>query len=286
MTDLFANPAIQSGAVPFLIALVTAAVLGFSATISTRFAGLAVLAGFLAANALIFGLPPLPPKSSGQKIAYIALMAGLTGLLLDAVRAHSGRRALVGWIVSTLAIGWLGWRKLMADPSPEHLSMGLLLIGAIIVLAATERRSDDPADKTVPLLIVSIAVAVIAFFGASASIAQNAGALAASLGGVLILNWPKRRFGLDATARLTSLVVLIALVSQMTLFTTSPAWVPILLIPALFADRLAGRFISADSPAAPLFRPVLITFLAAVPAAAAITAAWYAASSSGLSGGY
>lgn len=286
MSDLLANPAVQSGALPFLTALVVAALLGFSGAAPSRFAGLAVLAGFLVAYVITIGLPPLPPKSSGQKIAYLALLGGLTGFTLQLAQVHSGRRALVGLIVSALAISWLGWRKLAAGPSPDHVTMALILVGAAIALFTTERQSEDGADKTVPLLVVSFAFAGIAFYGASASMAQNAGALAAALGGLLILNWPKRRFGLDATARMTGVVTLIALITQMALFTKAPQWIPALLIPALFADRLADRFIPHESATASLVRPVVIALLAAAPAAAALWAASDAASSSGLSGGY
>ena len=84
MNDLLANPAIQSGPIPFFTALLVAGVLGFPGLQGgPRIAGLAVLAGFLVAYVAALGLPPPPPKSSGQKIAYIAILAVFTGLFLD-----------------------------------------------------------------------------------------------------------------------------------------------------------------------------------------------------------
>lgn len=286
MTDLFANPAIQSGAVPFVVALVVAALIGFSGPASARFAGLAVPAGFIAAYVLTLGLPPLVPNSSGQKIFYIALLAGATGLILGTVKDHSGRRALVGIAVSAFAIGWLGWRNLTGEPSPDHIVMALIFGGAAIAFFASERQYQDPADKTVPLLVVGLALAGIAFFGASASLAQNSSAMAAALGAVLVLNWPTRRFGLTVIARLTAIPVFIGLITQLALFTSAPAWISALLIPSLFADKLADRFMPVEDTKAAFWRPVLIGLIAAVPAAVALTAAWYVASASGLSGGY
>jgi len=275
MNDLLANPAIQSGAIPFFTALLVAAILGFSGLQSgLRYAGLAVLAGFLVAYVVALGLPPLPPKSSGQKIAYIAILAAFSGLFFG------GR--LKALAVAAFGIVWIGWRKIVAEPSLDHLSIGLILAGTAIAIFASERDAEDSADKAVPLLVISFAVAGLAFMGASASIAQNAGALSAALGGLLIINWPKRRFGLNAVARLVPIMVLAALATQITLFTTAPAWVLVLLLPALFADQFLDRWQASYTA---LTRPVFIAFIATVPAVAALSAAWFAVSS-GPSSGY
>jgi len=286
MTDLLANPAIQSGALPFGVALVFAAVLGFSGATPARLAGLAVFAGFLAAYAVTIGLPPLPPKSSGQKIIYIAAFAAIAGLYLDGRQASEIQRRLTGLAVVLLGAVWIGWRKIMAAPSFDHVALLLILAGAAVALFATEQTSEDDADKTIPLLVISLAAAGIAFLGSSASISQNAGALGAALGGVLVLNWPQRRFGLTVTARLVPLVTLAALAAQSVFFTKAAAWIYLLLLPSLFADRLAGRWIPVDHPRASLARPVVVGLLAVVPGAAAVAAAWVTAASSAPSGGY
>ena len=85
---------------------------------------------------------------------------------------------------------------------------------------------------------------------------------------------------------MTAIPIYIALITQLALFTSAPAWTPLLLLLSLFADKVANRFIPVESATAPLMRPVLIGVIAAVPAAAALGAAWQVASSSGLSGGY
>lgn len=286
LTALFANPAIQSGALPFVVALMTALVLGLSASMTARYAGLAVLAGFIVAYVAALGLPPLWPKSSGQKIAAVALLAAFGGVYLEIVRASASRRMVLGIVLALMVIVWIGWRKVMAAPSLDHLWMVLIAAAAAVAVAASERDGDDGADKAVALLIVSLAMAGIAFIGSSASISQNAGALSAALGGLLIVNWPVRRFGLNAVARFVPVIVLTALTTQAALFTKAPIWAAVLLIPALFADRLADRWIPADSHRAEAFRPVLIAFLALVPAMASLAAAWFAAPSTGSSGGY
>jgi hypothetical protein len=266
MNDLLANPAIQSSPIPFFTALLVATVLGFSDLQGgPRIAGPAVLAGSLVAYVVALGLPPPPPKSFGQKIAYIAILAVFTGLFF-------GRR-MQALAVAALGIVWIGCRKIMAAPSPDHLSIGLILAGTAVALFASERDAKDGADKAAPLLIVCFAMAGLTFMGASASIAQNAPAVSAALGGLLVMNWPKRRFGPNATARLVPIIVLAALATQIALFTTAPAWVLALLLPALFADQLLDRLPAGHKA---LTRPVLIAFIASVPAVATLLVAWYA----------
>ena len=175
--------------------------------------------------------------------------------------------------VAALGIVWIGCRKIMAAPSPDHLSIGLILAGTAVALFASERDAKDGADKAAPLLIVCFAMAGLTFMGASASIAQNATAVSAALGGLLVMNWPKRRFGLNATARLVPIIVLAGLATQIALFTTAPAWVLALLLPALFADQLLDRWPAGHKA---LTRPVLIAFIALVPAVATLLVAWYA----------
>jgi hypothetical protein len=273
MTDLLAHPAFQSAVIPFVVALCVAAALGFSSPVTARYAGLAVVAGFLAGYLATFGLPPLVAKTSGQKIAYIAIFAAFAGVI-PARRLATG----IGLVlVSTL---WIGWPKIIATPGLDHLSALLILSGAAIALIGTERQGGEgeTSDSSVSLLVVCLGMTGIAFIGASASIAQNAGALSAALGGLLILNWPQRRFGLGFTARLVPLVVLAALAAQIVFFTNAPAWTLALLLPAFFS----GRLVLTDRP---FKRPVMIAFFAAVPTVAALAAAWFAASSD-LSGGY
>lgn len=290
MTDFLVNPAIQSGALPFGIALCMAAVLGFSGTASARYAGLAVIGGFLAAYVVTFGWPPLLPQASGQKIPHIGALAAVAGVIAGLIGSQR-RASALGLAVVVVGTLWIGWSKVMAAPSLDHLSTALVVVGGALALYSARTGSAPPGgeggiEQAVPLLVIALAMAVISFMGASASIAQNAGALAAALGGVMVLNWPKRRFGLDATDRLVPVAILAALSAQIAFFTQAPAWVLLLLLPALYADRLVARWMPESRPAAWALRPMVIALIALVPAVVAIGAAQIVLSSSDLSGGY
>lgn len=285
MSELLAHPAVQSGALPFAVSLCLAAVLGFSKAASARFAGMAAGIGFLTGYIVTFGWPPLLPIASGQKIAFIAALGMVLGVVADrTARTH----AVLGLGAMVAATLWLGWRKVAAAPSLDHLGTALIVAAGAVALFATRARAQDQDDlsKTVPLLVVSLAFSVIAFFGASASIAQNAAALAAALGGLMVLNWPTRRFGLTLGTRTFAVIVLIALTAQLVYFTQAPAWTLALLLGSLFADRLTAREPAQPDAKALWLKPVYVALLALIPAAAAVGATVFIVSSSDLSQGY
>lgn len=284
MTDLFAHPALQSGVLPIAVSACIAALLGFLG--AARFAGLAVVLGFSAAYVATFGWPPFPPQASGQKIAYIAVLAAVLGLGVDALRLNFTRRVAVAGALMVLVIVWIAWRKLSAEPSLDHVLALLIMGGGVVAAFATERTAKDPADPIVNLLVVCFGFAMLAFYGASASIAQNAMALAAALGGVMIINWPRRRFGLSAPARLVPVLVLVALATQVVFFTAAPAWTLALLLPALFAQSLAHRWLPESGARSGLTRPIILTIFTILMLVPAVGAAWYVSFSSGQGGGY
>jgi len=286
MTDLFANPAIQSCVLPFILALCMAAAVGVSKASTARYAGLAVALSFLVAYGITFGLPPFPANTSGQKIAYIAALAAVLGLSIEHWRTRFARQFALALGLVCVATVWIGWRKLAAAPTNDHLFALSIIAGAALALFATLRPPKDANDPAVALLVVCLSFAVLAFLGASASIAQNAAALGAALGGVLILNWPRRRVGLSASARLVPVVILAALAAQTVFFTKVPAWALALLLPAFFADRLAFRWLPADGLRSALVRPMILVLSASLLVTPALAAAWYVSSSSALEGGY
>lgn len=284
MSDLLANPAIQSGALPLAVALCFAAVLGSSR--ASRLAGLAVAVGFGSAYVATFGWPPFPPNTSSQKILYIAVLAAVLGLCVDHWRVNFTRRVALTVGLVVLATVWVAWRKMWVAPSLDHVLALLVIGGGALAAYATGRTRKDLSDPIVTTLVVCLAFAGLAFLGASASIAQNAAAIGAALGGVMVLNWPTRRFGLSASARLVPVVILTALAAQVVFFTQAPAWALALLLPTLFADRITDRCVPADSPRTALVRPVILAIISILMVAPAIGAAWYISVSSAPGGGY
>ncbi len=284
MTEIFAHPAIQSGILPFGVSACIAALLGFSGAL--RLAGLSVALGFGSAYVATFGWPAFLPQASGQKIAYVAILAAAYGVGADVLRLSFAKHVVWAGGLVVLVTVWIAWRKMWAAPSFDHVLALLIMGGGVLAVWASERTAKDPADPIVNLLVVCFGFAVLAFLGASASIAQNALGLAAALGGVMIVNWPRRRFGLSAQARLVPVVVLVALATQVVFFTQGPAWTLALLLPALFTPSLAQRWLPADGARSALARPVILTILTILTLVPAVAAAWYMSLSSALDGGY
>lgn len=268
MTELISNPVVQSAAIPFFLTLILAGVMAGTGIGQGRYSGLVLVAGFLAAHLVIFGFPPLPPKSSGQKILYIVILGAAAGLYLERVKAGPIRALAVGLLICLITLLWIGWRKISSEPSEVHLFLLLLFVVLALVLYFTEFGRHNGTDEGVPFLITFGTLAGIAILGASASTGQNSGAMAAAFGGILILNWPKRRFAPSATGRMMAFALLSALLSQMMLFTKAPVWVLAIMVPAFFGGQLFDLMVPHDNhnfrSKAAMLRPIFIGVLAVV----------------------
>lgn len=80
--------------------------------IGVRVAGCAIALAFIIAHLAILGWPPLPPRSSLQKLVYIALIGLLLGVVLEFLIASvTIRPVAVVWPGAILA--WLWWQQLL-----------------------------------------------------------------------------------------------------------------------------------------------------------------------------
>ncbi|MDP6843158.1 MAG: hypothetical protein QGH73_15920 [Rhodospirillales bacterium] len=147
------------------------------------------------------------------------------------------------------------------------------MAGAFIII----RLTGEPEVKSTPaimLLFAAIGVSIVALLGASASIAQLAGTLAAAIGGFLLWNWPWARYPLGAAGVLGGGGVLLSLVLTLGLFSEDVSRPALgLLILIFLAPPLAARL--------PLGRhavlgPVVLGIVAAIPVAIAALIAFAA----------
>ncbi len=197
---------IETAALPFVVALATA-LLAFA--LNRRYAALGLVLGFLAAYWLIMGLPPLAPRGSAQKLPYLALLAAGAGLAVEigAARFRLLRPGLA--LALPLVIGiWLGWRGLARGEGTSFAAVAALVVaGGAVLLAygqppeAGRRGLEAPAVA----LVLALALGALALLGRTASTAQLAFALAAALGGGLILNWPSPALSFRRPRRLCRL---------------------------------------------------------------------------------
>jgi hypothetical protein len=288
LRGLLGDPLVQSALLP---ALATALLTGLIRLAGGRgrgplLASAAIAAGFLLAYAAILGWPPLPPRASTQKIAYIALAGLALGAALDAAGAGRG---VLGWasvaLGTLLAVGWLYGRQLLAAPTAEQIALAAAVaLGGLFLLARLEVARDDAPSAAVMLLVAAAGAAFVAVLGRSAALGQLAGALAAATGGFLLWNWPVARYRFGAAAVLGAGGALVAILASLAFFTAASR-IALALLPLVFlADSAAARLPLGKKPA---LRPVGLGLVALVPAALAVAAAYLAADGGGSGyGGY
>ena len=280
MSDLLMNPGVQSSLIPLFSALTVIGLIRCLPMGAHQFLGLSVLAGFLVASYVTFGLPVPVPVASGQKIVYIAIISGSLGLVAQ-IFPRSGRfLVLTSLFGIILSFSWIGWKKIFAPVSMDHFGALLILAGcgmaAYKVLSVRHRNVVDTNknDDLVVLAIVSIAIALNAFMGASASIAQNSGALAASLGAIILSNWVGLTVQPGPVTRFVPLIILPALLAQIHYFTKSNMWPLALLLLAFFTGDLAHRFVPISVQKSRFMRPIIIGAINTILAIASVAMSW------------
>ena len=275
------DPAVQTGLVPFAVALGLAALL--HALGAGRVMGLALGAGFLAAYALFEGVVPFPPPAAKQKVFYLVAFGMATGLLIDLAQrpAWLTRGAVIAFPLACAL--WFAWRRLGGglDLGFAASLIGLWAGGAML-LARLERLGESQGALTAGILLAAAALgaAGVAMLGASITLALSAGAVAAAAGGLalwaylaLVLGGRASPFGI--TAVLGGGGALVALAGVMALYTPQVAKIPLaLVLLCLFADRAAERIGLGGGMLARLGGPVVLAALASVPALAAIGLAY------------
>jgi len=281
------NPLVQSAALPLVVALVVTGVLRLLAGPGRGplLAGAAVAIGFLAAYLSIVGLPPWPPRASDQKLAYAVSAGVVLGLVLDSVRVPR----LVHWLAvvagAAAVLAWIGWPRLRAGELEMTLRVAALWLGGAVALLRLHRQRLQGAQAGAMLLVVSAGAAPVAFYGASLSLAQFAGALAAAAGGFLLWSWPLSHYRFGSAGVLGAGSALLTVLGIMGLYTQASPAALALLLPAFFADALSARVPLPAGTLGSLLRPIVLALFCAVPVAAAIAVA-YIAAGGGDSAGY
>lgn len=269
MDELFQNPAVQAGAVPFIAALVAAALL-----MRTRFLGLAQIVGFAALIALAIGFS-FESLTSTRKLVLVGLLTLLPLLLLELREGstHPAARSGVA-LLAGLAGVWVALRVLQQKETATALLAGAATAFYLAALVeSTLRVGSDTVRGAAAGLMLGLAGGALALLGASALLAQMGIAVGAAAGATLLVQMVAgKRSPTGATLSLPASVVA-GLVGVLAVFTGSLPWY--CLLPTL-AIPWATRLVPAGS------RPVWLTaFLTALAAFAALLLAvglaWFTA---------
>ncbi len=268
------QPLVQSVFVPLVAAFAVAGAGRLSRGLArTILCGAAIALGFLAAYTAIFGPPAILPRSAGQKVAGLAVLAIVAGALVDAIRLGPATRRALLLVAAATGLLWL-LSPLLRAPDAINLlrAAGALVLGLLIVWRASEIAPDPQAAGPI-LVVAGVGLAGVALLGASVSLAQLAAALGAAAGGFMLWNWPVRRDSFEAAALLGGYGILAALITQGMAYTRmNPAALAVLAC-VIFAERIAKRAFPRASPQSASFA-LAVAAAALVPAAAAIALAY------------
>ncbi|MGY0791406.1 hypothetical protein ACW7BJ_18725 [Azospirillum argentinense] len=275
---------VQTALFPLVVGVAAVGVVRLAGgrTRGPRLAAAGVAAAFLAAYALIVGLPALPPPSSMGRLFWSAV-AGLVigvGADLAGLDRRRGTWLLGAWV--TAALLWIALPVLPGSLDTITAAV-LLLAGGWIALSRTAGEGEGAATPGVALLAAAVAVGGVALVGASASVAQLAFALAAATGGLLLWNWPVERHAWGNAGQ-AALGILVLLAATLTFFSSAHAEALLLVLPAFFADRLRDRLPLPRTAAGRAMGTVALTAIALVPAAAAVGVAFLLSTGSDVSG--
>jgi hypothetical protein len=242
-----------------------------------------VAAGLLLAFVQLRGIPSLPPNSAPEKLFYLITLAGLIGVALDLL----GRPALIGRLAFVLfpaiCLAWFSLRPLLAGPDVGLLiKLALMWAGAAIVLWQICVATARGGALAGAILIVATAVgaagvaALAPFVGVTllcAAVAAVAGATALWAYGARVLVGAPMTIG--ATLVLGAAGGLVATVLLLVLFTASVSTAgAAFLIAVPFAGLVAEPLLLDGGVGRRVFGPVLLTVVAAIPAAGAIGLAY------------
>ena len=279
------NPVFQAVIGPFVVAFL---IVGASRLVGWRtgsevLVGLGLAAGLLMAFVQLRGIPSLPPNSAPEKLFYLITLAGLIGVALDLLGRPPLIRRLAFVLFPAICLAWFSLRRLLAGPDVGLLiKLALMWAGAAIVLWQICVATARGGALAGAILILATAVgaagvaALAPFIGVTllcASVAAVAGATALWAYGARVLARAPMTIG--ATSLLGAAGGLVATVLLLVLFTASVSTAgAALLIAVPFAGLVAEPLLLGGGIGRRVFGPVLLTVVAAVPAAGAIGLAY------------
>ena len=258
-----------------LLPLLAAGILtgGIGGMIGVRAAGCAIALAFVIAHLSILGWPPLPPRSSLQKIVYIALIGLLLGIVLDYLIDRVPIKP-VALIWPGVILVWLGWQQLLGLELFDLARLVLLwFAGAFVFDRLLALRAAEITAPTM-VLVAGLGMSAIAMIGNAASLSQLAAASAAATGGFLLWNWPKQRYPFSMAALFGAASALFGVGVTIVLFTRASSLALAILLGIFAAGSIRARMPLADRP---IWGPVAFGIIVMIPMLLAIAAAFFVA---------
>lgn len=268
ISELLQHPAMQAGVAPLAVALIVAASL-----VKTRFAWLAILAGYACMIALTTGFA-FSPLTASRKILLLGLVAPFIGLFADLFPRRAGIVGILLASAAGVASLWVFASVLAQRDAPFVYGLGAgiaLFIGVLVALML--RLREDGVRAAAATVGLGLATGLGALLSASTGYFFGGIAIAASAGALLLIQMVSGRRIAAGFLGTLSAGWLAALFAAGTLLLAELPWyvLPLLaLVPAATLLPVPER-----SPA--LARAFLLGGYAVFAAALPVLAAWFAA---------
>ena len=199
MSELLQNPAVQAGIIPFTVAFLFGLIVYRA---GWYWAGLALLAGFIATVYLVAGLQ-FQPWTSTRKIVALGLGAGGLGLLLDLYPWNRRWLPVLLFIVAGVAALWVSWPVLKRR---EGMELWLLGFGSVLFsgwcTVTMESLRANPVQASSAIVALGFGTGAAVLLGASALLGELGIALGAAGGALWLLATITRKTRLGSLAML------------------------------------------------------------------------------------
>jgi len=268
MQALLEYPAAQGGVIPLVVALIVAAAL-----CRTRYAWLAIVAGYAAMIALTSGFS-FTPLTASRKLMLVVVLSAVVGMVADLVPRASRAFAAALAVAAGVVAPWVFLSVLSQREGTAGYMAGAgigVFVAVLVYLVARQR--DDGLRAGAAGLGLGLATGIAGVLSASVGFLLSGVALAAAAGAVLLVQVLLSRSLAPGLTGTLPIGIATALFAVGTLLLAELRWyvLPLLLlIPAAVA-------LPAPERAPRIIRAALLAAYALVAAAVPILAAWYAA---------
>jgi hypothetical protein len=276
MGGFFADPLVQSVLIPVLGGFLLTGAIRFANGPSKgpQVAGAAVALGFLIGYGLVLNLPPLPPVSAQQKLAYVVAAGLVLGFLLDFLRRPPFWRELIYVAGTAGALYWIAEPRIASGGAWTLLGLVALWLAALVLGYRLEKGRAAVLTPCTQLLVAALGLGAVALFGRSASLAQLAFGLATALGGFMLWNWPVARYPFGAALLLGAGGALVATGYVLALYTETSLISLAILLLCFFTELAAKRIKLPAGKIGEALRPVVLIGITLIPALAAVAVAY------------
>lgn len=189
MSNLLTNPAVQSGIIPFIVALVAAWVLRRAGWL---WSGLGFAIAYYVSVYFAAGLQ-FTPLTSTRKILILGIVTIGLGLVIDALKQKPRFLPVIIFVASAAAVTWVIWPVVNRE---QGGAFWLMLLASILyagwLTTATETLRTRTDRGAMLALALGLGTGISAMLGASALLGQLGIAIGAIGGAYLLLQLLKQ----------------------------------------------------------------------------------------------